>query len=626
MAEREEPGGSTGPDAEHNEPVQGDSAPDDTVPDDTVPDDTVQDDSVPDDTELDDAVQDADEPAASEPGISEPVEPEPVESEPAEPESAEPTSAEPTPSKFARNRAISRRAAVTKRVALVSARLTAGLIGVGVAAAAIIAAAFLPLPTLGQPVHSTEVHPVVAAQQRICPGPVLQLGDTSGAGANVANTIGSTSISQASTEGNVTQDALESTDNPKNTPPQRLTLTPSQGGDGPEILAGSQSQRINGAELNGFTAAVCATSAADSWLVGGSTLTGRTTLILLSNPSSVAATVNLQIFSEKGPVTAAGTDGIAVPPGGQRVFSLAGFAPNIATPVIHVVSTGGQVVASLEQSIVRTLDPGGVDLFGATARASTLNVIPGLVLSDSEAIHAMLASGGYEDAIPALRILVPVDQTPGGNKSATAPANTPVSARITLTAEGASTAPVTVTVNLERGVATDVPLAGFVDGNYTVSVATGMPAVVAARSTTLTTAGAVPSDPSAIPTLLSTDFAWFTAAPELHSNALVSVAPGPSPTLHLANASAKGVTVAIAGPGASQAPVTIAPGTTAVFPVRANAHYLLSGFTSLFASVSYHGPGAFAGFAVVPPEPASQPITVYRGVPPALTAPTNSAP
>ena len=602
---------AAGDDAAVTDSAGGDAPAEDAVVDDAVVNDAVVDDAVVDDAVEKDLAEDS--PEIEDPSTAVPVADDAVVEDPVLTGAAlASTQVAPTPvgrtaarrfaaGRFAAGRFAAGRSGVTKKVAIVGARLTVGLIGVGVAAATVLAASVVPLPTIGATVGSTVVTPVSAPQQRVCPGPVLRLGDARGADANVANTIGTAIVVHGASGGTVVQDGLVPADNPANTPPQRLTLTAGGDSGAQDILAGSQSQSVDIGDYRGFAAAVCQTAAAESWLVGGSTLTGRTTLIMLSNPSSVQATVDLEIFAEKGQVTADGTKGIVLQPGGQRVFSLAGFAPNVASPVVHVVSTGGEVVANLEQSIIRTLDPGGVDLVGSSARANTLNVIPGVVLGDHGVIESMLGQGGYEDAVPILRILVP------GSVAA--------NAQLTIAKDGDTNAPSTVDLKVDPGIATDFPLQDFPDGTYTVSVKTDLPAVVGARSTALQIAGPVPSDPTVAPKVVGTDFAWFAAAPELRSTALVTVAPGPSPTLSLTNATAQDTTVTLDGPGVPAAPVSIPAGHTVTFAVSANGKYQLSGFAELHAAVSYSGTGAVAGFAVVPPEPASGPITVFRGIP-----------
>ena len=243
-----------------------------------------------------------------------------------------------------------------KGVILVGARAVVGLIGIGTAVVTVAAATWLPLPTVGDGPTSTLVTPVAAAQQRICPGPVLRLGDETGQDATTAISVGRSEVVRASTRGVPALEDMQATQNTTNVPSQRLTLAPAAEGEDSGILAGSQSQYVEAVDFVGFAAAQCAKPGSERWLVGGATVTGRTTLISLNNPSTVSSTVNLSIYSETGLVSAAGSDGIVVPPGGQRILSLAGFAPGIASPVVRVLSTGGQVVANLQESIVRTLE------------------------------------------------------------------------------------------------------------------------------------------------------------------------------------------------------------------------------------------------------------------------------
>ena len=47
---------------------------------------------------------------------------------------------------------------------------------------------------------------------------------------------------------------------------------------------------------------------------------------------NLAATVDLQLYGPSGLIAAPGTSGIIVAPQGQRVLSLAGFAPGVASP------------------------------------------------------------------------------------------------------------------------------------------------------------------------------------------------------------------------------------------------------------------------------------------------------
>lgn len=487
-------------------------------------------------------------------------------------------------------------------VAIMGARGLLGIAGVVVAGASIFAATLIPLPQIGAGPTSTVVSPVAASQQRICAGPALQLGDDTGLEATTAISIGKADVTSASTSGSPSLEDLDATDSPTNTPPQRLLLAPPPAGEEPGALAGSQSQRVEGEETAGFSASECVKPELESWLVGGSTITGRTTLISLNNPSKVNATVKLTIYSESGRVDAVGTEGIVVPAGGHRVFSLAGFAPGIASPVVHVESSGGQVSAALQQSIVRTLTPGGIDVVTASTDPAPLTVIPGVVIAGDSNIAAVTSLNGYSDLDGILRVFVP-----GEGK-----------AEITVAAlaEDGSGATSSATFAVQGDTVTDFPLDEFTDGTWTLTVSSDRAAIAAARTSTVTLKEpAVAGVDAPLPTtddVLATDFAWFVSAPALVAQTLVSVAPGPSAIMHFVNTGSTDAVVTIDALEGAGTTVTVPAGLALAVPVAANASYRVGGTNTVRISVSYQDAGVLAGFTVSPPDRSSQSVTVFN--------------
>lgn len=493
---------------------------------------------------------------------------------------------------------------IVRRWATLGARGVVGLVGVGIAGFSIAAATLIPLPQFGVGPTSTVVSPVSATQQRICAGPVLQLGDDTGQDATTAMSLGEVEVTRAATLGTPELDAMEATENQENTPSQRLLLPPPPPGEVPGILAGSQSQLVESPETTGLAASECIKPGAESWLVGGSTVTGRTTLLSLNNPSKVNSTVKLTIYSETGRVDAVGTEGILVPPGGRRVLSLAGFAPGLVSPVIHVESVGGQVSATLQQSIVRTLTPGGIDVVSASTDPASLTVIPGVVIADQEAVTSVSAIEGYGDLAGALRVFAPGTGTVDVTVSA-------------LQEDGSAPAHSSV-FQVQGGVVTDVPLGEFADGTWTMSVSSDQPLVAAVRTSTVTLeSAAVPPTPDAqvvAPTpesIVATDFAWFVGAPALTTDSLVSVAAGPSPILHLANGGSSDARVTVEATKGAGTTVTVPAGESLAVPVAGDASYRVSGFETMRISVSYQDEGALASFVVSPPDRGSQAVTVF---------------
>jgi hypothetical protein len=208
-----------------------------------------------------------------------------------------------------------------------------------------------------------------------------------------------------------------------------------------------------------------------------------------------------------------------------------------------------------------------------------------------EKIETQSNQADFEDLAPALRFLVPgTDQA---------------NVQISIVPESGAGKAVVNKMTLEAGKVTELSLGSFDEGSYTVTIRSDVPIVAAARTSRFGDA-AGSSD---------TDFAWFAAAQIVKKEALVAVADGPSPMLHLANLGTAEVSVSLEKRGGSAttgAPVTIPAGGAVAVPVQARSAYELDGFGSLAMSVSYGADGALASYTVSPTGPAAQPIDVYR--------------
>jgi hypothetical protein len=480
-----------------------------------------------------------------------------------------------------------------KRAAIVGARMIAGTVGVVIAGVAVASAALIPIPNVSVTAPSIEVTPVSAAQQLVCPGSMLRLSDESGANATATSATGVAGITAASTAGAAVDSFFATSDAGSGTTASAPHILTAPNAESTTLMSGAQAQAENSEDLFGLAAASCEPARAESWLVGGATTTGRSTLVTLNNPTAVAASVDLEIFSEAGAVASPGLTGISVEPGTQRVLSLAGFAPQAASPVVHVTSTGGVVAASLQQTTVRGIEAGGIDTVVAAAAPATRTTIPGVVISGSETVASRLGVIGFEDLKATLRLLVPGT----GVQTATV--------RVT-PEDGVNTEGTSFTIDLEAGIVTDLPIDDLVDGAYTVTVDTETPAVAAVRVAT------VGSDAIAG----RTDFGWMAAAPELAADALVAVPGGIDASIHLANISAADTTIVmtpIAADGTPGTPrdVSIVAGAAAALTIEAGTSYLLSGYESVAGSITTTMDGGVAGFTMVPAAADVAAIRIY---------------
>lgn len=453
-------------------------------------------------------------------------------------------------------------------------RGTATAVAVVVAAGAVTAAH--AIGTESDPVRPAGrlVTPVPADAERVCAGSALRLSDDSGNDATTASTVGSSEVATGTTGSTVDRSTLR----PSTTGGSDPQLLTAPAGDSTPQVAGSSSQSVSSGDLVGFGAASCDDPGQSTWLVGGSTETGRTSLITLSNPTDVNATVDLDVYDASGTVQAPGTTGIVVAPNTQKVVPLSGFVADQGSTVVHVTSSGGQIVAHMQESIVRTLTPGGYDVVSGGAAPSRTQVVPAVVLRGAEEAQR---GDDTEDAAPALRLFVPGDRA----------------ARVTVgitTAEGGGS---TVNATAEPGVVTDVPLDDFPDGRYSFTVTSTEPLVAGVRTTKPTDDG-------------RSDLGWFASAEPLGDRVVTAVAPGGGSRMTLVNPTRSDATVTITS-GDREQEVDVASGGTATLQVPVSTQLELTGAEGLVAGVSYDADDGIAGFPVRPATEVSTPVRVY---------------
>lgn len=474
-----------------------------------------------------------------------------------------------------------------KRAIVVTSRVVTGVAGIAVAALTITAAALLPLPTLERSPAAVEITPQPAAKQLVCPGAVLQLGDSGGQNASVASAIGQPILSIAASAGSFDTSTLRQVDAAPDSAGAATLVTAPPSSESDASIAGAQFQTVDSGDYRGLAAAACATPSSDTWLVGGSTAVGRTTLLTLANPGAVDSTVAIELFSNDGAVEAPGLTGIVVTAGSQRVLSLAGFGPGLPELAVHVTSRGGPVAANLQESIVRGIEPGGVDVIGVTTAPNTRSVIPGVVILASEQVAGRLGEEGFADLDSVLRVFVPGD--------------TAAQATVSIVAEGDSPG-ASFDLSLDPGVVSDIPIEGLVDGSYSVIVETSVPVVTAMRASTVAAAkvGTLPAGAS--------DVAWFAAAAPLTDTAFTTIASGPGTSLHLVNTGDTASTVTV---GSESVPVPA--GASVTVEVDGGESVSLGAAAGLFASVSVQAPGRLASYLVTSAAISEPPLTVYAG-------------
>lgn len=273
-------------------------------------------------------------------------------------------------------------------------------------------------------------------------------------------------------------------------------------------LAAVQSTLARSGDLRALTATTCSAPASDSWLVGGSTEVGARLRLLLANPATAAAVVDVDVRGPKGRVRAASGEGVVVPAGGEVPIFIDALAPGLKQVALHITTRSGRVRATLHDSRLHGLEPGGADDVPVTAAPARRQVIPGISLVDGYGTTAGDPSAAGSSAV---RIAVP------GAEEAV------VRVRL-LDSTGSVELPRSAVVSVPAGGVVDVPIAGIGPGNYTAVLESDVPVVAGA----LIGRGSVPD------TAAASEIAWAGAVRPLAGSGYLVLPPGARSALSLA--------------------------------------------------------------------------------------------
>ncbi|MHA7239373.1 DUF5719 family protein [Arthrobacter sp. TMS1-12-1] len=284
-----------------------------------------------------------------------------------------------------------------------------------------------------------------------------------------------------------------------------------QGGLTPVAAATATYTAADG-DLRGLAATGCQVPSSDFWLLGAATTVGQTAILTLTNPTGTPAAVSLELYGSDGPIEAAGTRGRVVAPGETLRLVLAALAGNQEHVAVRVRSDGGRVTGVIQQSVLRGLTPGGVELLSPGAPAGLTQVVPGVVVQDAATARRIREQDGYATASPALQVLVP------GASDAV------LDVRV-FGPDGAVDLPGGGVVTAPAGSVTSVPLDTLPEGNYTVAVTSDVSVVAAARVTRGVDDGK-PVDLAGAPAAVRLGSGHALALAEGADTALVLGAPG----------------------------------------------------------------------------------------------------
>lgn len=454
------------------------------------------------------------------------------------------------------------------RVVATGARLLVGAVVAVGCVVGVTAAVALPWPGVVNEPAQVSVTPTAGDSTLVCTGDFRAIGrNTQNAGqmssagdfALTRDSVGTSESSELAAVDLSTADFSGPA-----TGPSKIVGSPDQGSAA--LIAAAESISLAADDLSGLAGSACREPSTESWLVGGTVETGTSDLIILSNPGDVTATATITVFgSEQSSTTT------LVPAGTQLAVPLASVAAGLQQPVVRVTAAGAPLRAVLQSSLIRTLDPSGIDLQDTAGSPRTDLTFAG--------VQVLVENADYPVSL--LRLMA-TDQS--GEASITVRSDDEVVRQLS--------------VPLDAGIPAEVNLDGLETGMYTVDVTAEVPVVGAVRQVSGIGAGA--------------DFAWMTPAPQLSSEVLIAVPNGPRPQIHLVNSgdSAVSATLAPTAGGAAQE-IAVPAGGTAAIDLSQGSTYSLTMDAPVHAAITMAGTNQIAGWPIWSGAAAADPVTVY---------------
>lgn len=216
--------------------------------------------------------------------------------------------------------------------------------------------------------------------------------------------------------------------------------------------------------VRGLAATSCLLPGTTAWFVGAGTTGGRRERLVLVNVDATTATLDLEFFGDKGPVSAPNSREITVPARSVREIPLEGMAAGRSRLAVGVTLARGRVAAALH-------DQGdGIDWIPSVPAPTRTVVLPGIPEGPLGRKLQLLAPG-EEDAMVQVRLLTKDnDFAPAGLDSLDLPAGRVAEYDL---AEAVDSEAVAVVVTADQPVLAAVRLTRTSKGVTDVAYATG---------------------------------------------------------------------------------------------------------------------------------------------------------
>jgi hypothetical protein len=219
----------------------------------------------------------------------------------------------------------------------------------------------------------------------------------------------------------------------------------------------AQAMEAEVAQSSGLASLRCGQPSSDIWFVGPGQASGAAQIQLkLMNIDSLAATADVSMITDAGPVQAGNDTGITVPPHQTVTESLSSAAGNSSVVAIEVHTSSGRVAAAVSEG--GSARGSTTNWLPSAAEPSTQLVIPGVPPSGHAAELFLTVPGTADAKVNVLAITPQGKYRPFGSQPVDLPGQSASS--MTLTPLGGTSAAVAITANVPVTAAVLVPGTG----------------------------------------------------------------------------------------------------------------------------------------------------------------------
>lgn len=229
------------------------------------------------------------------------------------------------------------------------------------------------------------------------------------------------------------------------------------------LAAGLEVEQVTRGENGldrGLAGLRCDAPRTDAWFVGGATMAGDRSTLVLANVDDTPATLDVTVFaaeSELGPPDRRLGQGITLQPHTRQTISLDEYAPDRNLLTVHVASRRGRFAAALRHARIDGQTPLGVEWVPRSTAPATRVVVPGLPQGPGLRT-VLLTNPGVDDVVVSIRITTVDGQfVPTGLDAVALPAGTTRSVRFDTLAKDT---PLTAEVVSEGGLVVAGALVG----------------------------------------------------------------------------------------------------------------------------------------------------------------------